>query len=400
MTRRTGKRRAATNAVVGAVILATLFAPRAKAAEAQVSGLLDLVAAGKTEAASRNVTFRGPSPFDGYQVRIFVDGAVSDRLQVFTQLHFTEAVMSRAVLAYAMANPWEGKDLHFVAGLVPWLIGTYEARSYSDKNPLVGTPMLYQYHTSLRGDQVAANADQLLSKAGRGYEGITYEPGARALPGLPVIYGDWWDFGAGFLGSLRPLEFAVGYINGAPSIPSPDRDDNEGKTLLGRIGLAPTAGTSFGVSGSYGPYLADVVQPFLPPGSGVGDYNQVLAMADLEWAASHLAIRAEGYRNTWETPNVGDLRVDGFYAEAKYTLPAGFYVAGRYEIMRFSDIADSTGVERPWDHDQTRIETGVGYRITRGAVAKAVFQRNIEEPGDGSDSERFDLVAAQLSIRF
>jgi hypothetical protein len=381
-----------------ALLAALAWPPAAAAGGVEVSGLLDLVAAGQSEAAGLNLMYRGVSPFDGYQLHVFVNGTVNERLQVFTQLQFAEATMARAALAYAMVNPWEGKDLHAVVGLVPWLIGTYEPQSYSDKNPLIGAPMLYQYHTSLRSDQVPADADQLLGKAGQGYVGISYVSGARTLPGLPVVFGDWWDFGIGYLGSLRPLEFSVGYVNGAPSSPSPDRDDNQGKTVLGRIGIAPAPGARFGVSSAYGPYLVDGVP--LPPGRDTEDYHQALAMVDAEWAVAHLALRAEGYRNTWETPTVGDLLVEGFYAEAKYTLPAGFYVAGRYEIMRFSDLADSTGEKRPWDADQTRIETGLGYRITRGAVAKAVFQRNLMKAAEDEDAERYDLVAGQLSVRF
>jgi hypothetical protein len=382
-------------------LLATLACPPAACAGGvEVSGLLDLVAAGRSEAAGLNLMYRGVSPLDGYQLHVFLNGTVNDRLRVYTQLQFAEASGGRPIGAYAMANPWEGKDLHLVAGLIPWLIGTYEPQSYSDKNPLVGIPMLYQYHTSLRWDQIPANADQLLGKAGQGYAGVTYSAGARSLPGLPVVYSDWWDFGIGFLGSLRPVELSLGMVNGTPSYPSPARDDNKGKTVLGRIGIAPAPGARFGISGAYGPYLVDGVQGALPPGRSAEDYHQVLAMTDAEWAVAHLSLRAEGFRNTWETPSVGDLRVKGFYAEGKYNLPAGFYVAGRYEILRFSDLADSTGGVRPWDSDQTRIEAGVGYRIARTAVAKAVFQRNLTKEDEDEAAEPYDLVAAQLSLRF
>ena len=387
--------------VAAAAFVATLAAPPSAAVEADVHGLLDLVATGNSEAIQLNSLYRGDTSFDAYRVRLFVDGAVTDRLRVHTQLLFAETSGARAFGAYVMAEPWEGRDLHVIAGEIPWLIGAFGPRSYADKNPLIGHPMLYQYHTTLRPDQVVSGADALLGAAGAGNDGVNYAPGGRPQRGMPVVYDQWWDFGAGIEGSRRPLEFAAGFLNGTPGWTEPARDENGGKSVSGRVGIVPTAGTRFGISGAYGPYLTDAVAGSLPAGRRVEDYHQVLAMADAEWSIAHLTLRAEGYANTWETPTAGDLRVRGVYAEGKYTLPAGFYVAGRYEIMRFSDLRDSTGATRPWDTEWDRTELGLGYRIARGAVAKIAYQSNLPRAvAAGEESERYDLLAAQLSIRF
>jgi hypothetical protein len=382
--------------------VATLAAPRgALATDVKVHGLLDVVAAGKSEAAELNQLWLGDSRFDTYAARIFVDGAVNDRVQVFTQLLVTEIPGVRAMGAYAMIDPWRGRDVHVIAGLIPYLVGTYDPRAYSDKNPLVGIPMLYQHHTTLYSAQIPATPDEILAGAGAEYKGVDYASGGRSYPGMPVIYETWWDFGVGVMGSARPLEFALGLENGAPSMPDPSRDTNSGKTALGRLGLAPTPGLRFGVSGAYGPYLVDNLGTALPPGRRAVDYDQILGMADAEWSAGHLEVRGEGYHNTWQTPTIGDLRVSGFYAEAKMQLPAGFYLAGRYEIMRFSDLVDSTGASKPWDTDWDRGEAGVGYRVARDVTAKAVYQWNqamSESPVLAAT--RYALVAGQLSIRF
>jgi hypothetical protein len=383
-------------AIAGALATA---AP-ASGAEANVHGLLDLVGVTHGETAELNAMWAGVSPFDAYQARVFVDGAVSDRIQVYTQFLFTEEGAGRPLGAYMMAAPWENRDIHAIAGLIPWMVGTYEPQSYSDKNPLIGAPLMYQYHSTLRWDLMPATADNLLAEAGEGYDGVNYGAGGGAYPGMPIVYSDWWDFGAGVVGSVRPMEFSLGFVNGTPSFPTPALDNNRGKGVLGRVGVAPTAGARFGVSGAYGPYMSDKLSASLPPGKRVGDYHQVLVMGDAEWSMGHAELRAEGYRNTWETPTVGDLRVKGFYVEGKYALPAGFYVAGRYDVMRFSEIADSTGESRPWDADETRSELGVGYRLARGALAKVVYQRNLEKEEEDEGAEVYDLVAAQLSIRF
>jgi hypothetical protein len=385
---------------IAAVLPFVAWPGTALAVDARVHGLLDVVLAGKTEAIEYNTLWMGDTRFDTYGARIFVDGAVTDRIQVFTQLLVEEAIGVRAMGAYAMFDPWKARDIHVIAGLTPYLVGTMDARAYSDKNPLIGLPLLYQHHTSLHWDQVPATTDELLSQAGLEYRGSSFG-GGYPYPGLAVVYLNWWDFGVGLIGSARPFEFALGIENGVPSWPDPTRDSNEGKGLQGRIGIAPSPALRFGVSGAYGPYLADNLATPLAPGQTAEDYNQVLGMVDAEWSAGHFELRGEGYHNTWQTPTVGDLNVAGFYAESKWTLPAGFYVAGRYEIMRFSDVKDSSGESKPWDTDWDRGEVGVGYRLARGVLLKSVYQWNTPKSESPNVDDKTDaLAAAQLSVRF
>ena len=394
------KRVARGAAAVAAALLVSVYAAPARAVDADVHGLLDVVLAGHSEAIDLNQLWLGDTRFDTYAARIFVDGQVTDRIKVFTQLLADEAIHVRAMGAYAMIDPWEGRDIHVIVGLTPFMVGTMSEREYSDKNPLIGLPLLYQHHTSLRWDQLPANNDELLSQAGMEYRGSSFG-GGYPFPGMPVIYEHWWDFGAGVVGSKWPLEFALGIENGTPGWPEPTRDSNTGKGLQGRIGVTPSPALRFGLSGAYGPYLVDNLATPLAPGQRAEDYNQVLGMVDAEWTGGHLELRGEGYTNTWQTPTVGDLGVKGFYAEAKWTLPAGFYVAGRYEVMRFDEIKNSLGESKPWDTDWDRGEAGVGYRLARGVLLKGVYQWNkpkSDSPNVGGETDA--LAAAQLSVRF
>lgn len=394
------RKRMAKHAAAIAALMVGLHAAPAYAVDAKVHGLLDVVLAGHTDAIEYNQLWLGDTRFDAYSARIFVDGAVTDRIQVFTQLVADEAIHVRAMGAYAMIDPWEGRDVHVIAGLTPFLVGTMNERAYSDKNPLIGLPLLYQHHTSLRWDQIPANTDELLSQAGLEYRGSSFG-GGYPFPGMPVVYEHWWDFGVGLIGSKQPFEFALGIENGTPSWPDPTRDTNSGKGLQGRLGLTPSPALRFGVSGAYGPYLNSNLATPLAPGQRAEDYNQVLGMVDAEWTGGHFEVRGEGYHNTWQTPTVGDLGMAGFYAEAKMTLPAGFYVAGRYEIMRFDEVKDSSGESKPWDTDWDRGEVGGGYRLSRGVLLKGVYQWNTpksESPNLDGDTEA--LAAAQLSVRF
>jgi hypothetical protein len=219
--------------------------------------------------------------------------------------------------------------------------------------------------------------------------------------GMPIVDDSYWDVGVAVTGSERPLEYAVGVMAGTPGWGSTIEDDNSGKTVLGRVGLAPFPALRFGVSGAYGPYLMEYLNESMPPGKSVNDYNQRLGMADLEVLYGNFELRAEGALNTWQTPTVGDLDVRGGYAELKYTLGSGVFVAGRWDALRFGEIADSNGVTSPWDSDVTRWEAGLGYRFSRDVVAKAVHQHTELENERAVERRReFKLFAAQLSLSF
>jgi len=155
------------------------------------------------------------------------------------------------------------------------------------------------------------------------------------------------------------------------------------------------------VSGSRGPYLLQRLNGGLPAGKTVDDYAQKLLMADLEVLVGHVELRSEAARNFWETPTVGELSVNSGYAELKYLLDSGAYVAARYDVERFGKIQASTGEILPWDWNTTRTETGVGYRISRDATAKLAWQYTEFDNGVSGWTKRHrSILAAQLSLGF
>lgn len=337
--------------------------------------------------------------FDAYRLRLFFEGAATPNIQVYTQLVLDEVNTHNVYGAYLMYTPWKDRDLHVIAGKIPWVIGTYGPRTYSDKKPLMGTPLIYQYHTTLRSDVLVPNVDALLAVAGRGESGFSYTPTQSRFRGMPVVYDFCWDAGVAVNGSAAPLEYAVAVTAGTPSMMEPSQDNNEGKSVMGRLGLQPFPALRIGASGSYGPYLASALDPQLPAGKTANDYMQKLAMADFDLEAGHLSVISEGYLNQWMTPTVGNLGVAGYYGEARIGIAnSGAWLAGRWESMRFSNVTSSTGVVQPWNYDVDRLETGLGYRVARGAILKAVYQANYQHD-DGSIS-RYDLYAGQMSVTF
>jgi hypothetical protein len=368
-------------------------------ADLQFRGLLDLAVSGRGPAFDSNAFFRGDSPFDAWGLRLFVEGDAAPRVHVFTQMMFDDATSVHVDGAYVMLTPRPDRDLHLLAGKLPWLVGTWAPRTYSNKNPLIGVPLLYQHHTSLVWYDFAPSADVQLAAAGTGQVSVNY--GYWGTRGMAIVDDSFWDFGATVTGSFRPFEGAIGFTNGTPGWPSTSQEENDGKTVLARIGATPHPTLRLGVSGAYGPYLLSALDPQLPAGHRAEDYHQKLRMGDAEFTLGHVEVRAEGFLNTWQTPQLGDLDVHGGYLEGKLTLLPGLHAAARWDVMRFSDLADSSGARHTWDHDVARTEVGLGYHATREILAKLVLQRTtnyVRAPGQRDRPD--DLVGAQLSITF
>ena len=377
------------------VLAGLLLAPSLQASELHLHGLLDLVAAQRSDTYDLNTLTRGDSPYDPYGLRLFVDGNVTERVDVFGQVVLRDGATPYVDGAYVLFSPFAGYDTHLLAGKIPWPIGTYGPRTYSNKNPLIATPLMYQYHTTLLWYAIPPSADALIAASATGQYGVDYF-GYPMSKGMPVVDDSYWDVGVTAVGSQGAVEYSMGMTAGTPGWGNTVEDENTGKTVMGRIGIAPTAGLRFGVSGAFGPYLVESLNEQLAPGQNVSQFHQALGMVDAEFATGHLELRAEGAWNTWQTPTVGDLDVTTGYVEMKYSFPFGAFAAGRLDGMRFSEIEDSSGAAHGWDSNVSRWELGAGYRIDRNILTKLVYQHTTLEGHDVSPS----LVAAQLSVGF
>lgn len=367
--------------------------PSHAATEFKFRGLLDLGLVSSIEGRELNRLTFGDSNLDPYRLRLFMDAHLSPALELHVQTILHEGTgQIRADGAYALWTPWPGRDLSVEAGKIPWPIGTYAPRTYSDKNPLMGTPLMYHYRTGLPWDDIIPDVDHLVDHAGQ----------AQLLPDelyLPVIDERWWDTGAAVVGSWAPLEWSAGIVQGSPSWPAPGVDNTPGHTVLGRIGVVPMTGVRLGVSGADGTWTPDFWKFFLPSSIHLRDYREITLMADAEFAFGPLELRGEGVKRRWETLFTGDLDVKSGYAEARYGLANGAWLALRGETLQFSDVTTSALVTRPWDDDVDRFEAVAGYRVTLDVRVKAGVQRTRRRPWNAEPVDT-DLLMAGMSIRF
>lgn len=363
----------------------------------QARGLLDLCANVGRSTHDRNATTFRDTNFDPYRLRLFLDASVADGLEVYVQTVLSENnVGLRADGAYALWTPWRNRDLHLQAGNIPWPIGTWAPRKYSDKNPLIGEPLMYQHHTSLPWNMVPVDVDAQLALAGSAQTQIINN---AAWVGMPVVDDRWWDSGVVAIGAIRPIEFAAGVTQGSPGWPEPGTEDTPGQSVLGRIGILPAPAVRLGVSGSYGPWIPRYFAYALPPDKKVTDYMEALGMADAELQVGRAELHGEAFLKTWETVNTGTLRVHGGYVESRFVLSALTWVGARAEMMRFSDLTPTIGEPRPWDDPLDRYEVGVGLRATREVRMKLTAQRDVHRR-PGVPAEEFDAVSLAASIRF
>ena len=393
-------RMACTTLVIVMVTVMTLPGPAVAMERDQIHlrGLLDLTAAGG-DALTLNAFNAGDSNFDPYRLRLFLDAEFDGGFEAHVQ---TIAIGQEHGLqqygAYALWTPRPDRDLHLEAGLIPWPIGTWAPRTYSNKNGLVGTPMLYQLHGSLSFVELPPSTDALLAAAGSGESGVDYGTGAHSR-GVPILYDRCWDVGAIAIGATRPFEFAFGLVQGAPSWPQTGRDGSDGKSMLGRVGVVVGPAVRLGVSASRGPWLPSAFDAGLPDGASTGDMDQLILIIDAEFQQGAFEFRGESYVNEWEVPRIGRLDVRGAWAEGKVSVAPGLWLALRGEVMRHSPLTSSTGLRRPWDNDRERWESGAGLRITRDASIKLAWQRNLEHvPNSAGRTD--DLIAATLSLGF
>ena len=380
-------------------LLATLaLAAPAPATEIHARGLLDMALSSGDEARETTHWTQGDSPYDPYRVHLFLDARVEPTLDLFVQTILHEGAMRvTADGAYAQWTPWPGRDAHLQAGKVPWPIGTWGAREYSDRNPLIGTPLMYQYHSALAWDVPASSVDQLLANAGAGQYGLSYD--GTSGSGMPVVDDRWWDVGVVALGAQRPLEYALGVLQGSPGWPVNGTDVTPGQTTLGRLGIVPVAGVRAGVSGAWGNWMPSWFADALPAGRSLREYHEWTALADLELERGRWELRGEGFLKGWETLRTGTLCVRGGYAEGRVALLAGGWLAARAEVMRFADVTGSAGITQPWDDGVDRIEAGGGYRLSRDVQLKATLQRDVTRPFR-APARNADLLALAASIRF
>lgn len=217
------------------------------------------------------------------------------------------------------------------AGKIQPVIGTFAARRYSTRNPLIGMPDGYPLQYPL-GVQASGTRGRFDYRA--------------AVVSLPTYH--------------------EGYTPHPTAAPRP---------ALG-AGFTPTTGARIGASATWGPYLNEDLAPTLLAGRSWRAYSERIYAADVQLSRGYLELRGELAKSSYEVPEgeTGSRTVRGltYYTEAKYTLTPRLFAAGRFErndypyIQPLSDVAWIANPTNMYDG-----EAGLGFRVTSRTLVKA-----------------------------
>ena len=354
---------------VGAVVCLLVGAA---SAQIEITGTLDVaykydVGKVSKELNSRiNSSLKGKSPFSLVRARVFADAEISESITASTTTLYDEGLQHFDLEgAYVIFHEiGEHPMLNILAGKMATPFGSFASRSFATVNPVVGTPLIYHYFSAISGRSVPGDAaEQLRRRDSANYQSR----------GQPIVYDACWNTGIQLFGSSERFTYGLALTKGALS--NPDAADNDGAQLVGRLGVQPTMGWKLGVSGAYGPYLSQqvIADPDLPAGASAEDFNQLVFGIDGEYSVWQCELFFELVRNQWEVPNLSEssLRNTGGYVEATVGLKPGLYYTLRVGGIRYDEIDGGAGSKMAWDHDITRVETGLEY----GSSAESVGER-------------------------
>jgi hypothetical protein len=362
-------------------IALVIFSAESATAQLKIAGLFSMVARNQDASIESNKTNLGITPYDAVYGRLFMDAKVSDRLSAFVQwfAHSYDGAFFYGAYVRYDHTP----NLHLEAGLIPTPVGLWGQRTYADKNPLISVPAIYQYKTSLDpwGELQISNAS-ILEK--RGQHGLA-----------PVLYDFCWNTGVHAYASHGQFDFGLALLNGSLGVPQRDVVYSRPGGAL-HLNWVPSPYVTVGGWVSDAPWISPHFESQLPAGKVVEDYSQLTSGALLQTSAGHAELHAEIIFNRYEHPFLGDLENIGGYADIKYSFATRWWGAVRLDALSFSELQEPDGNGEKWDYPLTRIELGLGRRLSERAMLKGVAQ--VIRYSDAPSELDGEVFALQLTV--
>lgn len=159
---------------------------------------------------------------------------------------------------------------------------------------------------------------------------------------------------------------------------------------------------AFGASASRGAWLNKTLEELIVAGSAGDRAHQVAFGGDAEFSQGPFLVRGEAIRSEWTIPAFGAMQLGEPLAaissliEGRYKIVPGLYVALRGDRLDFSRVRGERGVAE-WDAQTWRLETGLGYSLTRNILFKGAWQKNGR---DGGRVRKDVLLSAQVLYWF
>jgi len=249
------------------------------------------------------------------------------------------------------------------AGRLTPVIGTFAARHFSTRNPLIGDPDGYS---------------------------LDYPLGVE-------VFGDVYKFDY----RVAAVSLPTSHTGYEPS-PTPYL-----RPAIGG-GFTPIVGLRLGASFTVGPYLNKDVADLALKGKEWTAYQQRVVAFDASFAHGYLETHAEAARGSYDIPS-GTITGFTYYGEAKYTLTPRFFIAGRAERNKYPFIRPTTATSAStalWAARLTDFvdgEFGGGYRLSASTLIKTSIRGDrwwVRAASPGFRGQGGHAVALQVSQAF
>ncbi len=113
-------------------------------------------------------------------------------------------------------------------------------------------------------------------------------------------------------------------------------------------------------------------------------------------------LHSEAIYGTWDSPRIVSdkpVSITSGYLEGRYDFLTRLFAAARFDALGYSEILNpTTDQDEPWGDPLTRIEAGLGYRLTRESMVKLVYQRS--DYASRSPQDDPHVLALQLHMVF
>jgi hypothetical protein len=273
---------------------------------------------------------------------------------------------------YALISP--DPRFNFQIGQFVPQIGSFLERQDSWDMNLIAYPMAYENVSTASDVHLPADADAFTNRA--------YNTFKNPLAWVPAIWAPLYTRGASVYGDFGKVTYAVSVLNSNISSRGVwwNDTDFDHPTLTSRVTYRPNAMWRFGLSASTGTYLRFTEASFqgkpnsgLPPGTDFDDYRQNLLGLDVTFAHRDWQVWAEAFWVSYDVANVADdARYFTYYIEGRYQLTTRLWLTARWNQELFDTVATSHGDEK-WNEDVSRVDLGLGYRLTRHSQFKVQY---------------------------
>jgi hypothetical protein len=321
------------------------------------------------------------------RVRLLGEWRVSSQLAFLGELRSENNDSLAAAALYMRWKPWTDHGFDVQVGRIPPVIGAFARHAYGRDNLVIGTPLAYQYLTSLRPDALPATYDDVLRMRARGWR-PSYPIGSQAIePGISLASAFRWDTGVETHWQGGWLDLSAALTRGSPAVPVV-RETNSGLQWSGRVALTSVPGLTVGFSAARGDWIDDNALNLLLPAQRTSS-SQTLLGTDFEFGRSALLMRGEWLSTVFNlpiaaaTPVATSLGASSGFVEGRYRWTPRWQTSARAERLGFTSLPSTLdpNLRLPWDAPVTRIEGVVGYRALRNLEVRGGWQYDWRDGG-------------------